>query len=179
MFQSHANMYHSLLTSTRKVVDLVQSRSFNSSTPLMHHVVGFATVILVRLTTLVDTRDEAYKMLNDFLPDRKSLPYDSDKTVTEGYEVIARKFLEHARQSEASSHHRRESESHYHDQNGAGRLAHLADLAVGEGDSGYQQDRGYSKAKSDLWRHVGGEEGLDGLVKRQGYLSALHSLFQS
>jgi len=119
-------------------------------------------------------------MLADFLPDPKSLPYDSDKSsVTEAYEVIARKFLDHARQSELVSHHRRESESHYHDSNGAGRLAHLADLAVGEGETGYQQDRGYPKGKSELWKHVGGEEGLDGLVKRHGYLSALHSLFQS
>jgi len=180
MFQSHANMYHSLLIATKKVIDLLQSRSFNSSTPLLHHVVGFSTVILVRLTTMIDTREEAYKMLADFLPDPKSLPYDSDKSsVTEAYEVIARKFLDHARQSELVSHHRRESESHYHDSNGAGRLAHLADLAVGEGETGYQQDRGYPKGKSELWKHVGGEEGLDGLVKRHGYLSALHSLFQS
>ena len=174
-------MYHSLLIATKKVTDLLQSRSFNSSTPLLHHVVGFCTVILVRLTTMIDTRDEAYKMLADFLPDRKSLPYDSDKSsVTEAYEVIARKFLDHAGQSEFVSHHRRESDSHYHDSNGAGRLAHLADLAVGEGDTGYQQDRGrHAKGKSELWKHVGGEEGLDGLLKRHGYLAALHSLFQS
>jgi hypothetical protein len=182
MFQSHANVYHSLLTATKRVVDILQSRSLNSSTPLLHHIIGFSTVILVRLTTVLDTRDEAYRMLTDLLPDRKTMPYDSDKsTVSEGYEVIARKVLDHARQSDVGSHHRRESDSsHYHDSNGAGRLAHLADLAVGEGDSGPQQDRGgYGKGKPDVWRHVGGEEGLDGLVKRQGYLIALHSLFQS
>lgn len=170
-------MYHSLLTATKKVVDLLQSRSFSSSTPLLHHIVGFSTVVLIRLTTMNDTRDEAYRMLADFLPERKGMPYDSDKpSATECYEAIVRKFLG---QSDIVSHHRRESESHYHDSNGAGRLAHLADLAVGEGESGYQPNRGYGKGKSsELWAHVGGEEGLDGLVKQQGYLPALQALFQ-
>ena len=104
-------------------------------------------------------------MLAGFLPEHV---YDSDKaSVTEEYEVIVRKFLDPTRQSEPISHHGRESELHYHDWNGAG---HLADLAAGEG--------GYDKGKSELWKRVGGEEGLDGLVKRHGYLSALHSLLQ-
>ena len=37
-----------------------------ANSPLIHHVIGFATVVLVRLTAPIDTRDEAYKMLHDF-----------------------------------------------------------------------------------------------------------------
>lgn len=134
---------------------------------------------------MIDTRDEAYKMLHDLLVDRKSLQFDSDKSIlVEGYEIITKKFLDHSiprRHSEMSihPHHRRESESHYNDSNGIGRLAHLAELAVGEGSERDYPERQYHKPKSEAWRIIGGEEGLDGLVKRHGYLSALQTLLQS
>jgi hypothetical protein len=180
MYQSHGNVYHSLLSATKKVVDLLQSRMFNTNTPLMHHIVGFTTVILLRLTTMTDTRDEAYKLLHGFFGDRKSSQFNQDKHILiEGYELMAKKFIDYSSvrtHSEISVHsqHRRESESHYNDSNGIGRLAHLADLAVGE-----SSERQYPKLKSEAWRSIGGEEGLDGLVKRQGYLFALQTLLQS
>lgn len=185
MYQSHANVYHGLLSAT-KVVDLLQSRPFNINTPLIHHIIGFTTIVLIRLTTMSETRDEALKILRDFIGDRKSSQSDPDKsTLAEGYEVITSKFVDQnitfRRHSEVpiQPHHRRESESHYNDSNGIGRLAHLADLAVGEGSEREYSERQYHKPKSEAWRIIGGEEGLDGLVKRQGYLSALQILLQS
>ena len=185
MYQSHANVYHGLLSATKKVVDLLQLRSFNANTPLIHHIIGFTTVVLVRLTTMIDTRDYAYKMLRDFIGDRKSSQFDPAKpTLVEGYDIITKKFVDHnhlRRHSELSihPHHRRESESHYNDSNGIGRLAHLAELAVGEGSEREYSEQQYHKPKSEAWRNIGGEEGLDGLVKRQGYLFALQALLQS
>lgn len=184
MYQSHANMYYGLLSATKKVVDLLQSQIVDANTPLIHHIIGFTTVVLVRLTALIDTRDEAYKMLHDFVGDRKASQFDSDKSaLVEGYDIITKKYVDHThprRHSELSTHphHRRESESHYNDSNGIGRLAHLADLAVGEGSEKEYPERQYPKPKSDAWRNIGGEEGLDGLVKRQGYLFALQTLLQ-
>ena len=185
MYQSHANVYHGLLSATKKVVDLLQLRNCNATTPLIHHVIGFATVVLVRLTTMIDTRDEAYKMLHDFIGDRKSSQFDINRSaLVEGYDIITKKFVDHSHPRRHSElpihpHHRRESESHYNDSNGIGRLAHLADLAVGEGSEREHTERQYHKPKSEAWRNIGGEEGLDGLVKRQGYLFALQTLLQS
>jgi hypothetical protein len=186
MYQSPGNVYHSLLSSTKKVVDLLQARVFNSNTPLLHHVIGFATVVLVRLTAMNDTRDEAHRLLHDLIGERKASQFDSDKSaLVDGYDIIAAKFTtDHysaRRHSEMSihPHHRRESESHYNDSNGIGRLAHLAELAVGEGSDREYTERQFHKPKSEAWRNIGGEEGLDGLVKRQGYLSALQTLLQS
>ena len=186
MYQSPGNVYHSLLSSTKKVVDLLQARVFNSNTPLLHHVIGFATVVLVRLTAMNDTRDEAHRLLHDLIGERKASQFDSDKSaLVDGYDIIATKFTtDHypaRRHSEMSihPHHRRESESHYNDSNGIGRLAHLAELAVGEGSDREYTERQFHKPKSEAWRNIGGEEGLDGLVKRQGYLSALQTLLQS
>jgi hypothetical protein len=184
MYQSHANVHHRLLSATKRVFDLLQSRKFNGTMPLIHHVIGFMIVVLVRLTTMNDTRDEAYTMLRDFIGDRKPSHHDLDKpTLVEGYDIITKKFVDHShprRHSELSihPHHRRESESHYNDSNGIGRLAHLADLAVGEGSEPEYSDRQHHKPKSDAWQSIGGEEGLDGLVKRQGYLFALQTLLQ-
>jgi hypothetical protein len=180
IYQSHGNVYRALLTAVKKVVDLLLSRKFNPYTPLIHHIIGFTTVILVRLANLVDTREEARRMLHDLLGDRKSSQFDPERNLLlDGYDVIAKKFLEHPgrRHSELppSSLHRRDSESHYNDSNGHGRLAHLAELAVGEGSEREFGDR-YIKPKLEAWRNIGGEEGLDGLVKRHGYLSALQNL---
>ena len=185
MYQSHGNVYHSLLSATKKVVDLLQSRMVDTNTPLIHHIIGFTTVILLRLTTMKDTRDEAYKMLHGFFGERKPSQFEQDKHILiEGYELIAKKFIDYnsiRTHSDISGHpqHRRESESHYNDSNGNGRLAHLADLAVGEGSEREYSERQYPKLKSEAWRNIGGEEGLDGLVKRQGYLFALQALLQS
>jgi hypothetical protein len=181
IYQSHGNVYHALLASSKKVVDLLQSRKFNPNTPWIHHIIGFTTVVLVRLTNLIETRDEARRMLHDLIGDRKSSQFDTERThLIEGYDVIAKKFLDHhtgRRHSELppSSLHRRDSESHYNDSHGIGRLAHLAELAVGEGSEREFADR-FIKPKPEAWRSVGGEEGLDGLVKRYGYLSALQTL---
>jgi hypothetical protein len=134
---------------------------------------------------MVDTRDEAYKLLSNLVGDRKTSQYDPDKSVlAEGYEIITKRFIDHGnarRQSELPNHphYRRESESHYNDSNGIGRLAHLAELAVGEGSEREHSERQFHKIKSEAWRNIGGEEGLDGLVKRQGYLFALQTLLQS
>lgn len=185
MYQSHVNAYHGLLSATKKVVDLLRSRNLNANIPLIHHIIGFATVVLVRLTSMVDTRDEAHRMLHDLIGERKTNQFEQDKSVlAEGYDVITKKFVDHAhlrRPSDVSihPHHRRESEPHYNDSNGIGRLAHLAELAVGEGTEREYSDRQFIKPKSEVWRNVGGEEGLDGLVKRQGYLSALQTLLSS
>lgn len=182
MYQSHANAYHGLLVSTKKVVDLLQLPNLNSNTPLLHHIIGFVTVVLVRLTSAVDTRDEAHKLLQDLIGEKKTTQFDSDKSsLVQGYDIITKKFADHnnfRRHSEMSIHPllRRESESHYNDSNGIGRLAHLAELAVGEGT---ERERLFPKPKPEAWRSVGGEEGLDGLVKRQGYLSALQRLLSS
>jgi hypothetical protein len=111
--------------------------------------------------------DEAQKMLSDLIGQRKTAPFDPERSLlVDGYEVIARKFLDTRG---------RESEGHY-GENGIGRLAHLAELAVGEGT-----EREYSTraGKSDAWRSIGGQEGLDSLVRQQGYLSALQILLQS
>ena len=184
--QSPGNVYHSLLSVTKKIVNLLQSRTFNSSAPLLHHVIGFATVVLVRLTTMHDTRDEAHRLLYDLIGERKASQFDSDKSaLVHGYNIITEKFTtDHynaRRHSEMSihPHHRRESESHYNDSNGIGRLAHLAELAVGEGSDRETTETPFYKLKSEAWRNIGGEVGLDGLVKRQGYLSALQTLLQS
>jgi hypothetical protein len=135
---------------------------------------------------MIETRDEAHRILRDFIGNRRSSQSHPDKSaLAEGYEVITKKFVEQnlnlRRHSEISiqPHHRRESESHYNDSNGIGRLAHLADLAVGEGSEREYSERQYHKPKSEAWRIIGGEEGLDRLVKRQGYLSALQTLLQS
>ena len=184
MYQSHANVYHGLLSATKRVVDLLKLRKFNAYTPLIHHIIGFTIVVLVRLTTMNDTREEANKMLHSFIGDRKSSQLDPDKSaLVEGYDIIT-KFVDYShprRHSELSIHpqHRRESESHYNDSNGIGRLAHLADLAVGEGSEREYPERQYHKPKSEALRNIGGEEGLDALVKRQGYLFALQTLLQS
>jgi hypothetical protein len=102
--------------------------------------------------------------------------------LVEGYDIIAKKFLDqnNRRHSEAHGHPhaRRESESHYNDSNGIGRLAHLAELAVSEGSDREYSERQFHK-KSDAWRNIGGDEGLDKLLKRQGYLPALQTLLQS
>jgi hypothetical protein len=169
------------------VVDLLQARVLNSNTPLIHHVIGFATVVLVRLTAMNDTRDEAHRMLRDLIEERKAPQFDSDKSaLVDGYDIIAKKFTTDPytarRHSEMSLHphrDRRESESQYNDSNGIGRLAHLAELAVGEGSDREYTERQFHKPKSEAWRNIGGEEGLDGLVKKQGYLSALQTLLQS
>ena len=151
----------------------------------MHHIIGFAMVMLVRLSTMIDTRDEAYKMLHDLIGDRKLSQLESSKNVlAEGYDAIAKRFVDHAytrRQSELPVHsvHRRESESHYNDSNGIGRLAHLAELAVGEGSEREHPERQFLKPKSEALRNIGGEQGLDGIAKRQGYLSALQILLTS
>lgn len=182
MCQSLANVYHGLLSCTKKVVELLLSRLFNINTPLIHHVIGFVTIVLVRLTKMADTRDEAYKMLHDLTGDRKHSQFDPDKSVlVEGYDIITKKFVEHnsaRRHSELPipPQHRRESESNFNE-NGIGRLAHLAELAVGEGSEREYTDRQYQKPKSEGWRIIGGEEELDSLVKKQGYLSALQTLF--
>jgi hypothetical protein len=183
-YQSQANVFHSLLSATRKIVDFLQSRNFNPNTPLIHHVIGFATVVLVRLTDMIDTRDEAHRMLHDLIGERKSPQFDQERSsLVEGYDIITKKFMDYnngRRPSEMGmhSHHRRESESHYNDSNGIGRLAHLAELAVGEGSERDYSERQYHKPKSEIWPSLGGDEGLDGLVKRQGYLSALQTLLQ-
>jgi hypothetical protein len=159
------------------VVDLLHSRKFDPRTPLIHHVIGSAVVQLVGLSNSPETREEANKMLHDLIGDRK--PFDFDRpTLAEGYDVITKKFLDHGegrRHSESIPHHRRHSESHYNDSNGIGRLAHLAELAVGEGA---ERDYQSHKHRSDAWRNIGGEEGLEGLIKRHGYLSALQALLQ-
>lgn len=185
IYQSPSNTYRGLLAAAKKVVDLLHARNFNPNTPFIHHIIGFATVVLVRLTSIVDTRDEAHKILHDLIAERKSSQFDPERNLAvEGYDIIAKKFLDHnhtRRHSEAQHIHsnvRRESESHYNDSNGIGRLAHLADLAVGEGSDREFSERQYHK-KSDVWRSIGGDEGLDSLVKRQGYLSALQILLQS
>jgi len=167
------------MNASKKVIDILQARNLNSNTPLIHHIIGFCTVVLVRLTDMADVKEEAHKMLHDFLGDRKSSQFESDRsTLVEGYEVIARKFLDNGRRQSEAHHHRRESESHY-DNNGIGRLAHLAELAVGEGSENQYSDRSYQRGKCEAWRSIGGEEGLDGMVKRYGYLSALQTLLQS
>ncbi len=160
------------------MVDILQTRNFNPNTPLIHHVIGFCTVILVRLTNMSETREEAHRVLHDFLRDRKSSQFEPERSnIVEGYEVIAKKFLDNGRRQSEAHHTRRESESHY-DNNGIGRLAHLAELAVGEGSENQYTDRVSHRRKYDVWRNIGGEEGLDGLVKRFGYLSALQTLLQ-
>ena len=177
---------HALLPLTRKVVDILQSCNFNPNTPLIHHVIGFVTVVLVRLTSAVDTRDEAYRMLHDLIGERKSTQFEQDRSIlAEGYDIITKRLLDynHGRRVNEMAvhpHHRRESESRYSDSNGIGRLAHLADLAVGEGSDGqYPERQQYHRVKSELWRNIGGEDGLDGLVKRHGYLSVLQTLLQN
>jgi hypothetical protein len=175
-------VYHGLLLCTKKVVDLLHSRLFNVNTPLIHHVIGFVTVVLIRLTNIIDTRDEAHKMLHDLVGDRKPSQFEPDKSVlVEGYDIITKKFVEHnsaRRHSELPipPQRRRESEPNF-GENGIGRLAHLAELAVGEGSEREYTERQYQKPKSEAWRNIGGEEGLDSLVKRQGYLLALQTLF--
>jgi len=166
-----------MLVSIKKVVDLLQARKFDSHSPLIHHIIGSAIVQLVKLSNIPDTRDEANKMLHDLIGDRKQFEFDRPKLV-EGYDVISKKFLDQGdsrRHSESIAHHRRHSESHYNDSNGIGRLAHLAELAVGEGS---ERDFQPQKSRLDAWRSIGGDEGLDGLVKRHGYLSALQALLQ-
>jgi hypothetical protein len=54
----------------------------------------------------------------------------------------------------------------------------LAELAVSEGSDREYSERQFHK-KSDAWRNIGGDEGLDKLLKRQGYLPALQTLLQS
>lgn len=177
--QSNGSGTHALLNAAKKVVDILQTRNFNPVTPLIHHIIGFATVVLVRLTNMAEVKEEAQKLLFDFLRDRKSSQFDSDKSnLVEGYEVIAKKFLDNARRHSEVHHNRRESESHY-DNNGIGRLAHLAELAVGEGSENQYAERSYHRGNYEAWRSIGGEQGLDGMVKRNGYLSALQTLLQS
>lgn len=160
------------------MVDILQKRNFSPNTPLIHHVIGFCTVILVRLTNISETREEAHRVLYEFLRDRKSSQFEPERSnIVEGYEVIAKKFLDSGRRQSEVHHARRESESHY-DNNGIGRLAHLAELAVGEGSENQYADRSHHRRKSEVWRSIGGEEGLDGLMKRYGYLSALQTLLQ-
>ena len=178
--QPHGTLYRTVLSSAKKVTDLLQSRKFNPQTPLIQHILGSVVVQLVRLSNVSDTREEANKMLHDLIGDRNSSQFDFERrTLVEGYDVITKKFLDQGevrRHGETMhAHIRRHSESHYNDSNGIGRLAHLADLAVGEGS-----DRDYQphKHRSDAWRSIGGGEGLDGLLKRHGYLSALQALLQ-
>ena len=179
-YQPHGNGSHALLTAAKKVVDILQSRNFNPNTPLIHHIIGFCTVVLVRLTNISDVREEAQKVLHEFLRNRKSSQFEaSDRSnLVEGYEVIARKFLDNGRRQSEVHHNRRESESHY-DNNGIGRLAHLAELAVGEGSENQYPDRPYHRGNYEVWRKIGGEQGLDGMVRQDGYLTALQTLLQS
>ena len=182
MYQSLANVYHGLLSCTKKVVELLLSRLFNINTPLIHHVIGFVIIVLVRLTTMADTRDEAYKMLHDLTGDRKHSQFDPDKSVlVEGYDIITKKFVEYNSLEDIANYQSLpttdENRNPISTINGIGRLAHLADLAVGEGSEREYTDRQYQKPKSEGWRIIGGEEGLDSLVKKQGYLSALQTLF--
>jgi hypothetical protein len=174
---SHITAMRTMLSSIKKVVDLLQTRKFNSQIPLIQHAIGSTIVQLVRLSDIPDTRDEANRMLHDLIGDRKQFDFDRPKLV-EGYDVISKKFLDQGdahRQPDSIAHQRRHSETHYNDSNGIGRLAHLAELAVGEGvDRDFQPQ----KSRLDAWRSIGGEEGLDGLVKRHGYLSALQALLQ-
>jgi hypothetical protein len=170
----------------RKVVEiLISSRDLNSHSPLMHHVLGFAMVVLVRLSNMVEARDEACQLLHDLVGERKVSQFDQDRfLLMDGYDIIAKRLLDYnrgRRLGDMSLHpnHHRESESHYNDSNGIGRLAHLADLAVGEGADGQYSDRQTHKIKSEALRDIGGEEGLHGIVKRQGYLSALQTLLQN
>jgi hypothetical protein len=126
-----------------------------------------------------DVREEAQKVLHEFLQNRKSSQFESDRSnLVEGYEVIARKFLDNGRRQSEVHHNRRESESHY-DNNGIGRLAHLAELAVGEGSENQYSDRPYHRGNYEVWRKIGGEQGLDGMVRQNGYLTALQTLLQS
>ena len=118
-------------------------------------------------------------MLQDLIIEKKAAQFDLERPMlVEGYDMITKKFLDFGppaqRQSEFIHGHRRESEGHYSDSNGIGRLAHLADLAVGDG-----VEREHHHRRPDIWRSIGGEEGLDNIVKRQGYLSALQTLLQS
>ena len=170
-------MHRALLSAAKKVVDLLLTRGFPPNTPLLHHIIAFATVVLVRLTSIVDTSDEAHRILYDLVVDRKSSQFDPErKALVEGFDVIAKKFLDHSnarRHSEAHIHpHGRRESEHY---NG---LAHLAELAVGDSDREYSE-RQLHKKSDRTWQILGGDEGLDSLVKRQGYLSALQTLLQN
>ena len=177
-FQSHGNVYHALLSAAKRVVDHLQlSRIINSNSPVVHHIVGFLTVVLVRLSSVSDTRDEAHKLLLDLVADRKQSQFDPDRAglLVEGYEIIVKKFIDHSngrRHNDLA--YRRESDAQYNDSNGIGGLAHLAELADRE-----YSERQYHQIKSEAWRNIGGEEGLDTMVKRQGYLYALQTLLQS
>jgi len=171
-------VYHALLSAAKRVADHLQlSRVINSNSPLIHHIVGFLTVVLVRLSSVSDARDEAHKLLLDLVADRKQSQFDPDRAgfLVEGYEIIVKKFIDHSnvrRHNDLT--YRRESDTQYNDSNGIGGLAHLAELADRE-----YSERQYHQVKSEAWRNIGGEEGLDTMVKRQGYLYALQTLLQS
>jgi hypothetical protein len=153
-------------------------RKFNYHTPLLHHITGSLIVQLVRLTSIPEASEEAQKMLQDVVGDQKTQLDMERPSLVEGYDVITNKFLDIGQRRQVDIHQmRRESDSHhYNDSNGIGRLAHLAELAVGEGT-----EREYASrvGMSDALRNIGGEEGLDNLVRRQGYLYALQILLQS
>ena len=50
--QSHSNVYHELRSVAKETVKHLQLRKFNSHTPLIHYIFGFANIVLVLLTSV-------------------------------------------------------------------------------------------------------------------------------
>lgn len=115
---------HQLLAPARKIADMLAS-SQTPITPLNHHFAAFSLLTLIELSEIPETRDEAWKgiqQLSDTLEERRGISTRDDSL---GWDMAIKDLINKRKQE-------RFSNSNPEIPPGHGSLQHLAELAVGE-----------------------------------------------
>lgn len=115
---------HQLLEPARKVAVMLASPQ-TPITPLNHHFAAFSLLTLVELSEIPETRDEAWKgiqQLADALEERRGIAIRDDSL---GWDVAIKDLISRRKQE-------RFGNSNPEIPPGHGSLQHLAELAVGE-----------------------------------------------
>lgn len=115
---------HQLLAPARKIADMLAS-SQTPITPLNHHFTAFSLLTLIELSEIPETRDEAWKgiqQLSDTLEERRGISTRDDSL---GWDMAIKDLINKRKQE-------RFSNSNPEIPPGHGSLQHLAELAVGE-----------------------------------------------